>query len=166
MPPGVARRDAERPSQRSTLRYGAQDSRVRLSSARHRDEGLKSRNENSSGLPIQGWVAVRPFRLGAWRVMGDRTVRRRPRRVPRSIPFRRRSCARRRSRLTAPEHDANGSFQARAKDVRVARPTRPPLSGLISSRRCVTPSAKMDQSSRSKLVPGGLKVNSCRTSSR
>src|SRR5262249_22022688 len=55
---------------------------------------------------------------------------------------------------------------ATATDVKVARPPRPPLSGLMSSRRCVTSTAQTDQSSRSKLVLGGLKLNSCRSSSR
>ena len=57
-------------------------------------------------------------------------------------------------------------LHASVRAVRVARPTRPPLSGMISSRRCVTAPADIDQSSRSKLVAGGLKLNSCRTSSR
>src|SRR5262249_15179247 len=55
---------------------------------------------------------------------------------------------------------------ATATDVKVARPPRPPLSGLMSSRRCVTSTAQTDQSSRPKLVLGGLKLNSCRSSSR
>jgi hypothetical protein len=55
---------------------------------------------------------------------------------------------------------------ASVKAVRLARPTRPPLSGLFGSRRCVTAPAGVDQSSRSKIVPGGLKLNSCQTSSR
>ena len=46
----------------------------------------------------------------------------------------------------------------------MARPTRPPLSGLISTRRWVTAVAAVDQISRSKVVSGGLKLNSCRTS--
>src|SRR5262249_4558720 len=55
---------------------------------------------------------------------------------------------------------------ARERAVRVARPIRPPLSGLISKRRWVTASVTTDHSSCSKLVPGGLKLNSCRASCR
>jgi hypothetical protein len=42
--------------------------------------------------------------------------------------------------------------------VRVARQGVLPLSGCIHRCRCVTPSASTAQSSRSKVVPGGLKV--------
>ena len=50
--------------------------------------------------------------------------------------------------------------------MRVARQGLSPLSGLITSRRCVTPSADTAHSSRSKVVSGGLKLYSCRSSSR
>jgi hypothetical protein len=57
-------------------------------------------------------------------------------------------------------------LHASVRAVRVARPMRPPLSGLISSRRCVAAASEVDQRTRSKVVAGGLKLNSCRTSSR
>ena len=50
--------------------------------------------------------------------------------------------------------------------MRVARQGLPPLSGLITSRRWVTPWAETVHFSRSKVVPSGLKLNSCRSSSR
>jgi hypothetical protein len=48
----------------------------------------------------------------------------------------------------------------KTNEVRVARQGLPPLSGFIHSCRCVTPSASTAQSSRSKVVPGGLKLYS------
>ena len=48
----------------------------------------------------------------------------------------------------------------KTNEVRVARQDLPPLSGFIHSCRCVTPSASTAQSSRSKVVPGGLKLYS------
>jgi len=48
----------------------------------------------------------------------------------------------------------------KTNEVRVARQGLPPLSGFIHSCRCVTPSALTVQASRSKVVPGGLKLYS------
>ena len=56
-------------------------------------------------------------------------------------------------------------FKNSASEVIVARQGLPPLSGLITSRRWVTPGVTV-QSSRSKVVPGGLKLYSCRSTSR
>ena len=50
------------------------------------------------------------------------------------------------------------SRHRKTNDVRVARQGLSPLSGLITSRKCVTPSAVTAQSSRSKVVAGGLKL--------
>ena len=54
----------------------------------------------------------------------------------------------------------------KTNDVRVARQGLSPLSGLITSRRWVTPWAETVHFSRSKVVPAGLKLYSCRSSSR
>src|SRR6266511_4082131 len=55
--------------------------------------------------------------------------------------------------------------QRTTSDVRVARQGCPPLSGVITSWRWVTPSPVTAHSSRSNVVPGGLNVYSCRRSS-
>src|SRR5215510_2935219 len=79
----------------------------------------------------------------------------------RVFAFRRSDCKER-----GGNHDANGATVASvpahcmASEVSVARPGLPPLSGLIRSCRCVIPSAVTAQSSRSNVVPGGLKVYS------
>ena len=52
---------------------------------------------------------------------------------------------------------AQRSARFKTNAVRVARQDLPPLSGFIHSCRCVT-SASTAQSSRSKVVPGGLKL--------
>ena len=46
---------------------------------------------------------------------------------------------------------------SKASEVRVARQGLSPLSGLMTSRRWVTPWAETVHFSRSKVVPGGLK---------
>src|SRR4051812_44374920 len=63
--------------------------------------------------------------------------------------------------LTAPR-----SRHHSVSEVIVARQGLPPLSGLIWSRRWVMLPPDTAQSSRSNVVPGGLKLYSCRTSSR
>jgi hypothetical protein len=65
----------------------------------------------------------------------------------------------RRSTAVQPPH-------RRTNDMIVARQGLPPLSGLIASLRCVTPSAWTAQSSRSNVEPDGLKLYSCGLTSR
>ena len=55
---------------------------------------------------------------------------------------------------------AQFSVRFKTRVVRVAREGFPPLSGFIHNCKCVTPTAVTAQSSRSKVVPGGLKFYS------
>ena len=54
----------------------------------------------------------------------------------------------------------------RARVVSVAGYGRPPLSSLITSCTCVIPPVLTNHCSRWKVVPGGAKLYSCRTTSR
>jgi hypothetical protein len=55
------------------------------------------------------------------------------------------------------------AVHSKASVVIVARPTLPPLSGLILNCKWLIPSPLIDHSSCSSVVPGGLKLYSWRT---